>query len=157
MVTIRPAAPDDAPVIVAMSHAVAAHEGAPIPGFTEPQFLAHGFGEAALFECFVAEREGDVVGHVTFTRSFDFQEGCPSLWLADLYVVPGARKVGVGRALLSTVARRAQELEARLIQWMVAPKNPEAAGFYVAIGAKRDGGIPMFLEQGAIAKLAKGA
>ncbi|MEO1308070.1 MAG: GNAT family N-acetyltransferase [Pseudomonadota bacterium] len=152
---IRAATPDDAARVSEMTAEVSDHEGSPQPSFDTEVFLNFGFGADRAFECFVAEVSESVVGHVSITWGFDVQDGCKSVWVADLFVDAKHRKKGIGRALMAHVCRQALSHDAGHVQFMVAPTNLEAAEFYAAIGSKRDRGIPMFLPPTAIGTIAE--
>ncbi len=153
-VDIREARQGDADRVVEMSHAVGAHEGMAPSGLTADVFLRFGFGPTRLFCCHVAECGHRLVGHVCTTRGFDFQEAGPVPWLADLYVEPAYRRRGVGRALMGAVARDAVQSGSSYIQWMIARGNEEARAFYLSMGARDDGGAPMYLGPSDIDALA---
>ena len=138
-----------------MSAEVSRHEGAPPPKLDSATFRACGFGPDRAFACYVAELSGQVIGHVSITWGFDVQEGCRTVWLADLFVAAEHRRKGVGRALIAQVCQHALARGAGCIQFMMAPENQEAAEFYAAIGSKRDRGIPMFLPRGAVHQIAE--
>ena len=147
MIKIRDATPQDAERICDMSRLVSAHEGLPPPNLDPARFLAFGFGPDRAFECFVAEVSGELAGHVAITWGFDFQEGCRTVWLADLFVLAQHRRACVGRALIAHVSGIARASGAGYIHFLIAPNNREAWGFYAAIGAKKDGGVPMYLSR----------
>ena len=104
-------------------------------------------------EVHVAERGGRLVGHVCTTRGFDFQEGRPALWIADLYVEPNYRRRGIARSLVSSAVARESPWKPSLVQWMIAPNNASARDFYLSLGAHYDSGQPMYLGPKEIAAL----
>lgn len=55
--------------------------------------------------------------------------------LKELYVRPLARSQGVGRALMSWVARYAFENDCRRIDWPVKASNARGIAFYESLGA----------------------
>lgn len=67
-------------------------------------------GEDETYELFVAEREGDVVGHLLlYRRPHDLRVPANSIDLAQASVYPEARGTGVGRALTAHAIRWAHE------------------------------------------------
>ena len=154
MVSVREARENDARRVVQMTHAVSEHEGSPPPNFSEDDYLRCGFGPARSFECFVAEVNGSLVGHIAITRGYDFQEGAPIVWVADLYVEPTYRRQGIARRLFGAVCTAAYENGSEFVQWMVAPDNDAANLFYRSLGAKDDGGRSMFLDGQCVKTLA---
>ncbi|GMA30513.1 GNAT family N-acetyltransferase [Litorihabitans aurantiacus] len=68
------------------------------------------------------------------------EPGVPELAMA---IIPGRRRLGIGRALLAALLNRARELGVRRLSLSVAPGNParhlyEQAGFAVVPGAGAD-------------------
>ena len=155
MLRIRPAQPEDAARVVEMSAGVSAAEGLGGPAVTAEMIVRLAFDER-LLHVFVAEAErGLLVGHVIATRSFDVQEGTVTHWLADLFVEPAFRGRGVGRRLVGAVAERALAEGAAYVVWLVTPGNRLAERFYAGLGARRDGGVPMFLGREEMTRLAE--
>ncbi|GAB5388421.1 MAG: hypothetical protein Alpg2KO_13890 [Alphaproteobacteria bacterium] len=157
-ITFRPAQPPDAARIVEMSQSVGVHEGCPVSALTAQQFTQHCFGDSPLFECYVLDAKDDgLVGHVSFCKGFDFQEACPTIWIADLWVEPDWRSKGLATLLMTEVARQARISGSDVVQWMMAQDNTDADAFYKSIGARKDGGRPMFLPITEITRLAEHA
>jgi aminoglycoside 6'-N-acetyltransferase I len=72
---------------------------------------AYSRGEGLLETVLVAERAGEIVGMVELSLR-SYAEGCstaPVPYVEGWYVDPGARRSGVGRALLAAVERWAYE------------------------------------------------
>jgi ribosomal protein S18 acetylase RimI-like enzyme len=153
MVRVRDAKPEDASRIIEMSAAVSAHEGLPSPALTAEALVGFAFHQRLLDIC-LAEAEGGLVGHVVTTRSFDVQAGAPTRWMCDLYVEPSFRGRGIGRRLIGAVSQHAIAEGAAYLQWLMTPDNDAAVRFYKSIGARRDGGIAMFLRREEMATLA---
>lgn len=57
--------------------------------------------------------------------------------LKELYVRSSARSQGVGKALMSWVARYACENECRRLDWPVKAENKRGISFYESLGAER--------------------
>jgi GNAT superfamily N-acetyltransferase len=70
-----------------------------------------------------------------YYRSFSTWTGHPGIYLEDLYVRPGHRGLGVGKALLASLARRAIDEGCRRLEWSVLDWNEPAIEFYKSIGA----------------------
>ncbi len=136
-VAVRPAVESDCSTILAFVHDLAAFENeSHSVKASEEDFRRNGWGDAPVFEALIAELDGAPVGFALTFRTFSTWEGQPGLFVEDLYVSPGARKHGVGRALLSAVARRAVERGYRRVDLNVLDWNP-ARGFYDRIGFRQ--------------------
>ncbi len=59
----------------------------------------------------------------------------PTLYLEDLFVLPEARRKGVGDALVRECALEAVRLGCGRMEWQVLAWNDLAIGFYEALGA----------------------
>ncbi|MEM7226002.1 MAG: GNAT family N-acetyltransferase [Pseudomonadota bacterium] len=98
-------------------------------------FLREAFGETPCFSCRIAERDGAAVGYYNYHFGYDADHALRTLFLPDVYVRAGARRQGVGRALMADAAKQARVGKAGMIRWSVWCKNPRAIAFYEAIGA----------------------
>ena len=93
------------------------------------------FGERAFAEVVLAYTGERAVGFALFFHNFSTFLGRPGIYLEDLYVQPHARGRGVGRALLSHLARLAKERGCGRIEWAVLDWNEPAIRFYQGLGA----------------------
>jgi GNAT superfamily N-acetyltransferase len=60
--------------------------------------------------------------------------GVDDCWLEDLFVTDGARRSGVGRALVEAAFERARERGCRRMELDVNEENLDAIAFYVSLG-----------------------
>jgi GNAT superfamily N-acetyltransferase len=67
--------------------------------------------------------------------SYSSFTGLPSLYLEDIFVRPPYRGLGIGKKLLSFLARRAGERGCGRMEWSVLNWNASAIGFYEKLGA----------------------
>lgn len=86
-------------------------------------------------EAIVAERDGRVVGFALFFANFSTFLARPGLYLEDLFVEPGERGRGTGKALLVHLARLALERGCGRFEWSVLDWNASAIAFYESMGA----------------------
>jgi GNAT superfamily N-acetyltransferase len=135
--TIRPATCDDVPQILDFIRALAAYEREPeAVTATEADIMCHGFGPNPFFFCLVAEKNGAPAGFALYFFNYSTWLGRPGLYLEDLFVLPGFRGLGIGRALLQRVAAIAVENGCQRLQWEVLDSNTPAIDFYQAMGAE---------------------
>jgi GNAT superfamily N-acetyltransferase len=135
--TIRVAVRDDAATILTfikdlaeyekLSHEVVADEAA---------LRATLFGARPAAEVLIAELAGAPVGFALFFPSYSTFLAKPGLYLEDLFVRPAARGKGVGRALMSALARIAVARDYGRFEWSVLDWNEPALRFYRSLGAK---------------------
>ena len=94
------------------------------------------FGERPGAEVVIARWEGEPVGFALFFHNFSTFLGRRGLYLEDLFVRPAYRGKGVGRALLSHLARTAVRRGCGRVEWWVLDWNEPSIGFYRALGAE---------------------
>ncbi len=154
-VTIRPAVEADCATILRFVRELAAFEREPdAVKASEEDFRRDGWGERPVFESLIAELDGSPVGFALAFRNYSTWEGRPGLFVEDLYVTPDARRYGVGRSLLSAIARRAVEQGCRRVDLNVLDWNP-ARAFYDRIGFRQmEEWLPYRLTGDALAALA---
>jgi GNAT superfamily N-acetyltransferase len=86
-------------------------------------------------EAVVAEVQGRVVAFALFFTNFSTFLGRPGLYLEDLYVQPGHRGRGLGKALLQHLGALAVERGCGRFEWTVLDWNESAIRFYEKMGA----------------------
>lgn len=135
---IRTATPDDVPAILGMIHDLAAYEREPdAVRTTEPQLHAALFGPDAVASALLASgADGEPAGFALWYRSFSTWEGVPGIYLEDLFVSESARGSGLGRELLSALARIARHRGWRRLEWAVLRWNAPSIEFYDALGGR---------------------
>lgn len=135
---VRRATPADADLVCAFVAALSAEEGMDPPALTPTLFRRQGFGEDAMFRCLVAEYGDRMAGMVLLTPGYDSQTATGGLMLENIYVEPGSRRLGVGRALMAAAGRMAQDQGLFWICWHARPANVRAGLFYRALGARTE-------------------
>ena len=133
---LRPAAPDDVPVLVELIRELAAYEREPEAVEVGADMLAAAlFADAPVVFATVAEDEGAVLGMAIHFRNFSTWTGRVGIYLEDLYVRPDHRGRGIGRALLAQLARTAHDHGYGRVDWSVLDWNRSAIDFYESVGA----------------------
>src|SRR5436309_11837741 len=119
-IEIRPATPDDAPVIIQLVIALAEFERLPTPDeAARSRLLADAFGSHPRFEIFLASLDGQVAGYAFVFETYSTFLALPSLYLEDLFVLPEFRGRKVGYALMKYLAREALRRGCGRLDWMV--------------------------------------
>jgi GNAT superfamily N-acetyltransferase len=87
-------------------------------------------------EALIAETpSGEAVGYALFFDTYSTFLTRPGVYLVDLFVIPAARRKGVGTALLRAVGQLARERGAARLEWAVLDWNTAAVTFYEKLGA----------------------
>lgn len=152
---IRRATARDAEAIAKLAAAQAAEEGA-FSALEPERVRAHGFGNNALFEAWVAQadRNGAVVAYAIAAKGYDVRRACPTFVLCDLFVSDSHRRGGLARRMISAVARRARDMGARELMITTGVENETAQRFFAAIGARHQDAAVFMLSADGIEWLA---
>jgi GNAT superfamily N-acetyltransferase len=133
---IRPAARSDVRVILGFIRELAEYEKlSDQVTATEDLLDRHLFGPNPVAHALIAEVDGKAVGFALYFFNFSTFVGRPGIYLEDLYVEPASRGQGVGRALLTELARVAVREKCGRLEWAVLDWNEPAIGFYKKLGA----------------------
>ncbi|MFH7323784.1 GNAT family N-acetyltransferase [Aeromicrobium sp. JJY06] len=133
---IRPATAADVPAMVRLVHDLAAYERAPEQCVLTDEMLHEClFGTQPALYAHVAEADGAVVGTAIWFLNFSTWDGVHGIHLEDLYVDPAQRGSGLGKALLTELARVCVERGYSRLQWQVLDWNTPSIEFYRSLGA----------------------
>jgi GNAT superfamily N-acetyltransferase len=136
-ITIRPALEADLPLIMQFIRDLAEYEQlAHEVRFVDEALREHLFGTRPMAEVLIGEVTGVPQGFALFFHNFSTFEGRPGIYLEDLFVRPEARGGGLGKALLSELARLAIERRCARLEWAVLDWNTPSIAFYKALGAR---------------------
>jgi GNAT superfamily N-acetyltransferase len=136
-ITLRVATADDVGLILnfirqiadseKVSHKVVADEG------LLRQTL---FGERRVAEVVIADFEGEPAGFALFVHNFSTLLGRPGVQLEELFVALDFRGRGIGRLLISFLARLAIDRGCAQLEWSVLGRNQAAIRFFERLGAQ---------------------
>jgi GNAT superfamily N-acetyltransferase len=133
--TIRSAAPADAALIVRFIAALAEYEQLSHEAkATEADISRDLFGLEPKVFCEIAEHEGEPVGFALWFYTYSTFQGRHGIWLEDLFVDPGARGLGIGKALLVNLAQRCVREGLGRFEWWVLDWNTPSIDFYKSQG-----------------------
>lgn len=136
-VRIRSATPADVPLILGLIRELAEYERLLHQVTASEADLRNSlFGAKPAAECVIAEQDGRPAGFALFFHNFSTFLGKPGLYLEDLYVKPELRGKGIGRRLLSHLARLTLERGCGRFEWAVLDWNEPAIRFYERLGAQ---------------------
>lgn len=94
------------------------------------------FGVPPLASVLLAEVEGNAVGFAVFFQTYSSFLAQQSIWLDDLFVQPQMRGKSVGTALLTELAKIADERKCGRIEWTVSAMNARGIDFYKKHGVQ---------------------
>ena len=137
--TIRSATAKDVPDLLELVRELAIFEKAPNEVInTEEKMLEDGFGVNKLFDAFVAELNGEIIGlAITYYRYSTWKGKC--LYLEDLIVTEEHRGIGAGQQLFTHCIDFGKENGCHKMIWQVLDWNKPALDFYTLYGAHLDG------------------
>jgi GNAT superfamily N-acetyltransferase len=135
---IRHATPADVPEIHRMIRELAEYEKALEEArASEEQLHEALFGERPAAFAHIAETaDGEIAGYSLWFLNFSTWRGVHGVYLEDLYVRPGLRGGGHGKALLAELARICVERGYERLEWSVLNWNTPSIDFYRALGAE---------------------
>lgn len=136
-VNIRPARPGDAGTVIAFIRKLAEYEGLlDEVEASEAQLNAVLFSAHPRVFADIAEWNGVPAGFTLWFYNFSTFRGRHGIYLEDIFVEPGLRGRGIGKALLSNLARRCLDEGLGRLEWWVLDWNEATIDFYLALGAK---------------------
>jgi GNAT superfamily N-acetyltransferase len=136
MLLIRAAAVSDVPLLLRFSREFAEYERQrDAVVITEQTLVRDGFGSQPKFRSLIAEWNGEAIGYALFFGTYSSLKGS-GIFLEDLFVREAFRGRGIGRALLSEVARIARQEGSFGIRWEVLSWNESAIKFYKSLGGE---------------------
>lgn len=134
---IEPARPQHAAVLLSLVRDLARFEKLDHQVVASEQQLRDELGASRpVIEALIAWEGSDAVGFALYFYNFSTFLGRRGLYLEDLYVVPRARRRGVGKALIVHLASIAVERGCGRFEWAVLDWNQHAIDFYRSIGAE---------------------
>ncbi|MBS0460778.1 N-acetyltransferase family protein [Thermomonas sp.] len=136
LIAIRPATPDDVPLIRQLIVELAEYERMRDAAVaTDAALREQLFGAQPAAEVLLGEVDGQPAGFALFFHNFSTFLGQRGLYLEDLFVRPQFRGAGLGKRLMATLARLAVQRGCGRFEWSVLDWNTPSIGFYRSIGA----------------------
>jgi len=129
-IAVRPALREDAAAIARMARALSISDGGRVSRFSAEAFLRDGFADPPAFHTLVADCDGVPAGYAVYYWGYDTDSATRGVYLADLYVDETRRRNGIGKALMTGIARYTRGQGGRWIFWSVLKRNKAARKFY---------------------------
>ncbi len=136
---LRPAAPGDVPLILALIRELAGFERLAHEVTADESLLEqHLFGTRPAAEVILAfdRTTRAPAGFALFFQNFSTFLAKPGIYLEDLFVRPEFRGRGLGRTLLARLGALALARGCGRLEWAVLDWNEDAIGFYQKLGAR---------------------
>ena len=134
--SIRRARPDDSALIFALLRELAEYEKLTHELVaTEADIAQALFAANPVLTCEIAEWEGKPAGFAIWFFNFPTFAGRRGIYLEDLFVRPAFRGKGIGKALLSHLAKLCIDNGWSRMQWSVLDWNTPSIEFYKSLGA----------------------
>lgn len=102
---------------------------------TTEEILKESLFERKAAEVIIAEYEDVPIGFALFFYNFSTFLGRPGIYLEDLYIKPEVRGKGIGKFILSYLARLAIERKCGRLEWSCLDWNESSIQFYKNLGA----------------------
>ncbi len=140
-VNVRVASPADTPLILDFIRKLAEYERLLHEvECSEADIRRDLFGENPRAFCDIAEVDSRPVGFALWFYSYSTFRGRAGIYLEDLFVEPGARGEGAGKALLRRLAQRCVEADLGRLEWAVLDWNAPSIAFYDSLRAMKKEG-----------------
>jgi GNAT superfamily N-acetyltransferase len=136
-ILLRFAEEDDVPLILEFIKGLAEYENLlDQVSATEENIRRYVFREKTV-ETLLAEYDGAPAGFALFFHNFSTFLGRPGIFIEDIFVKPEFRGEGIGKALLSFIARIGLERNIGRLEWNCLEWNEPSKNFYKSQGARQ--------------------
>jgi GNAT superfamily N-acetyltransferase len=149
---LRSATVADAAALAELAEALSLSENDPL-GYISPATMARDLARGEM-HAVVAELDGAIVGYCLYHYGYESTYAASGFYIVDLFVVADRRRLGIGRALVAELARRAKAAGDVFVWWTSRPANAAAQAAYARLGAHSEPLIAHALFDDAFEKLA---
>ena len=133
---IRRARPDEAGLVLSLVRELAEYEKLIHEVEATEEMIAEAlFATNPRLFCDIAEWRGEIAGFAVWFINFSTFSGRSGIFLEDLFVRPALRGKGIGKALLSHLAKVCVTQGWSRLQWSVLDWNARSIAFYKSLGA----------------------
>lgn len=135
---IRTGVEQDIPAVFELVKELALYEKAPEQVTNDIERMKKdGFGQNPIFDFFVAEKKGIIVGTSIFYYRYSTWKG-RRLYLEDIIVTESERGSGIGKLLFDKTVSFAKDHHCTGMMWQALDWNEPALNFYKKYGTKFD-------------------
>ena len=93
--------------------------------------------DAVLGFVLIASVSDRMLGYAVITYNYDLEFGGRDAFVTELYVQPGERRAGLGRALVRAITERGRREHLTSLHLAVRPENRAALDLYLSEGYER--------------------
>lgn len=134
-IRIRPAVPEDIPLILSFIRELAAYEHMEDQVVATEELLTEWIFTKEKAKVNLAFCDGVPAGFTLYCFNFSTFLGRAGIWLEDLFVLPQYRGRGIGLTLMKTLAREAADGGYGRLEWYCLDWNSPSIAFYKRLGA----------------------
>lgn len=132
--TVEKAGPSDIPRLVDLMHEFYAESNHALDRTWAEASFRQLFQNDGRGGAWIARRDTEAIGYVVLTLRHSMEFGGLSGFIDDLFVHPGARRNGVGSALLATLFDACRDLGVAAVHVEAGSSNAAASGLYREFG-----------------------
>lgn len=99
------------------------------------RLIRDGFGRNKKYTGYLAFHGAEAVGYAIIFETYSSFLALPTLYLEDIFILPGWRSRGIGRKLFGYCLSEAKKRNCGRMEWVVLDWNKPAIKFYELIGA----------------------
>jgi len=125
----------DASLILEFIRELADYENMLSEVLVTEQVLIESLFERKMAEVIIGEYKNKPVAFALFFHNFSTFIGKPGIYLEDLYVKPELRGMGLGKTILSFLAKLAVDRDCGRLEWWCLDWNESSIQFYKQMGA----------------------
>jgi len=134
-ISVRKGLKSDLSAALALIKELALYENAPDEVIVTIEDMERdGFGGNPVFNFFVAEVDGKIVGISLYYVKYSTWKG-KCIFLEDIIVTEQYRKHGIGKKLFDEVVRVSKEQNVQRLEWQILDWNEPAIRFYEKINS----------------------
>jgi len=148
---------NDVPLILGFINELAEYEKMSNDVVATEDVLRESIFERKMAEVIIGEYKNKPVGFALFFHNFSTFLGRPGIYLEDLYVKPEMREKGIGKVILSYLAKLTIDRKCGRLEWCCLDWNEPSIKFYQQLGAvPMDDWIVHRLSHEALETMARG-
>lgn len=137
-IIIRRGTESDISAALGLVKELAAYEKAPDEVEVSVEEMKNwGFGKNKVFDFFVAEENGIIIGIALYYYKYSTWKG-KCMFLEDIIVTESQRGKGIGKLLFDEIVKVAKAEKVRRLEWQVLEWNEPAINFYKKYNAVLD-------------------